>query len=273
MRRALTTYAVTENTAIARFVTMLVVCCFTCILALSTSGLALADEGDESGESGAAAGAAAEAVSETVEQTVADGATVVASDIISTDASDQEAEQTAQSDEPQRQTTNADNAEGNVVDPTQRADNSFIYDTTLESLFEEPALYDNRVVQIEGEVIGDLVVVSNDPTRCWITLTSVELENKSTISVLMSRELASQIDSFGRYGITGTILQVRGEYHQACKEHDGLADIHATDVSVVMRGVDHRDVFDFNSFLPGIITIALGLALMGLFHFARERTR
>ena len=43
------------------------------------------------------------------------------------------------------------NAE-NIVDPTQRADNSFIYDTTIEALFEQASLYDNRTVQIVGEV-------------------------------------------------------------------------------------------------------------------------
>ena len=38
----------------------------------------------------------------------------------------------------------------NLVDPTQRADNSFIYDTTIESLFEQASLYDDRTVQVVG---------------------------------------------------------------------------------------------------------------------------
>ena len=45
----------------------------------------------------------------------------------------------------------------NIVDPTQRADNSFIYDTTIESLFAETSLYDGRMVQVVGEVIGDRI--------------------------------------------------------------------------------------------------------------------
>ena len=45
----------------------------------------------------------------------------------------------------------------NLVDPTQRADNSFIYDTTVASLYSQASLYNDRTVQIMGEVIGDRV--------------------------------------------------------------------------------------------------------------------
>ena len=159
----------------------------------------------------------------------------------------------------------------NLVDPTQRADNSFIYDTTIESLFDQSSLYDNRTVQIVGEVIGDRIDAGDE--SCWITLTVTDTEDKSSISVLMSNEQASQIDHFGKYGVTGTILQVRGTYHQACDEHDGLPDIHATDTSVTSKGVEHYDEFNFGNFAPGIFAIIIGIALMAAFYYARERMR
>ena len=167
----------------------------------------------------------------------------------------------------------ADDSEQNLVDPTQRADNSFIYDTTIESLFEQSSLYENRTVQVTGEVIGDRINASGETGYCWITLTATDSEDKSSISVLLSEEQASQIDRYGKYGVTGTILQVRGISHQACDEHDGLPDIHATNSSVVTRGIDHPDAFDINEFAPGLVAVILGFALMGLFYFARERTR
>lgn len=161
----------------------------------------------------------------------------------------------------------------NLVDPTQRADNSFIYDTTIETLFDQSSLYDDRTVQITGEVIGDRIEAEGHPGYCWIMLTMIESEDKASISILMSDELAGQIDRYGKYGVTGTILQVRGTYHQACGEHDGLPDIHASNTSVLTRGYDHPDEFVANDFLPGIVTVLVGLALMGAFYFARERTR
>ena len=159
----------------------------------------------------------------------------------------------------------------NLVDPTQRADNSFIYDTTIESLFDQSSLYDNRTVQIVGEAIGDRIDAGRGMS--WITLTVIDSEDKSSISVLMSNEQATQVDHFGKYGVVGTILQVRGTYHQACDEHDGLPDVHATDASVMSKGVEHFDEFNFGGFAPGIFAVLVGIALMSAFYYARERTR
>ena len=167
----------------------------------------------------------------------------------------------------------AEESTENYVDPTQRADNSFIYDTTIESLFEQASLYDDRTVQVVGEVIGDRIVATGLRGFCWITLTVTDVEDKSSISVLMSDEQANQIDRYGKYGVTGTILQVRGTYHQACGEHDGLPDIHAVNSSVMSKGVDHPDELNLRDFVPGILAIIIGAALMGAFYYARERTR
>lgn len=167
----------------------------------------------------------------------------------------------------------ADDATDNVVDPTQRADNSFIYDTTIESLFNQASLYDNRTVQVVGEVVGDRIEVNDGSGNCWIMLTSTNEDNASSISVLLSAEQANQIDHYGRYGVTGTTLQVRGTYHQACGVHDGLPDIHATASSVLQKGVERPDEFSLGAFAPGFVAIVIGLALMGVFYVARERMR
>ena len=169
--------------------------------------------------------------------------------------------------------------EQNLVDPTQRADNSFIYDTTIESLFDQSSLYDGRTVQVVGEVIGDRISAGGagntggEGGYCWITLTVTDTEDKSSISVLMSDEQANQIDRYGKYGVTGTILQVRGTYHQACDDHEGVPDIHATNSAVMARGVDHPDRLELDDFLPGIVAVLVGGALMAVFYFARERMR
>jgi hypothetical protein len=164
--------------------------------------------------------------------------------------------------------------ETNRVDPTQRADNSFIYDTTIDSLFSQPSLYDGKIVQVSGEAIGDIVV--EDPLRrknCWITLTSIDSANPATISVFMSREQAAQIDHLGRYGVTGSIMQIRGIYHQACPEHEGTPDVHATNTAVISRGLEHPDMFEIGDFVPGAVAVLVGLILMGVYYFIRERSR
>lgn len=169
--------------------------------------------------------------------------------------------------------TSVDGSSENLVDPTQRADNSFIYDTTIESLFDESSLYEGRTVQVTGEAIGDLIMANDAEGNCWVTLTSTDVDNPSSISVLMPEEQARQIDHFGRYGITGTHLQVRGEYHQACAEHDGLPDIHATNSAVAVRGVEHPDEFRGGDFVPGVIAVIIGAGLLSLYYIIRERAR
>lgn len=169
--------------------------------------------------------------------------------------------------------TSVDTRPENIVDPTQRADNSFIYDTTITSLFEQASLYDGRTVQVEGEAIGDFIVGEAPSGSGWVTLTAMENNDASSIAVLMSTEQAKQIDHYGRYGVTGTKLQVRGVYHQACEEHQGLPDLHATNSSVLARGVETPDKFVFEDFLPGIAVVLIGALLMGVFYFLRERMR
>lgn len=164
-------------------------------------------------------------------------------------------------------------SEDNFVDPSQRADNSFIYDTTIESLFDESSLYEGRTVQVVGEAIGDLIKANDGEGNCWVTLTSTDVDNPSSISVLMSEEQARQIDHFGRYGTTGATVQVRGEFHQACAEHDGLSDIHATNSAVIARGFDHPDDFKSENYLVGAILVLVGVGLLALYYFVRERAR
>lgn len=165
----------------------------------------------------------------------------------------------------------ADDKDGNLVDPTQRADNSFIYDTTIESLFDQASLYDGRTVQIVGEVVGDRISAGSE--GYWIMLTSQEADNSTSISILLSSEQVKQIDHYGRYGVTGTKLQVRGTYHQACSEHEGQPDIHVTNSSVVAKGSEHPDAFNINDFVPGVLAIVIAGLLLGIYYFARERMR
>lgn len=161
----------------------------------------------------------------------------------------------------------------NIVDPTQRADNSFIYDTSIGSLFDQASLYNERIVQVEGEAIGDRIIDSTHPGYCWITLTSMDEADSSTISVWISTEQADQIDRYGRYGVTGTHFQVRGTYHQACPDHEGLSDIHATASGVLAVGIDHPDEFDPHDFTLPLLLLFIGVVLLFAFKFVRERMR
>ena len=169
--------------------------------------------------------------------------------------------------------TSVDTNAENIVDPTQRADNSFIYDTTIEDILAETSLHDGRIVQFVGEAIGDRVLDDASGKYCWVTVESMADGSDANISVYMTVEQAEQIDHFGRYGVTGTTLQIRGTFNQACSNHEGLVDVHATNVGVMARGVEHPDTLNLSNFGFGIFLIIIGAALMAAFYFVRERMR
>ena len=145
----------------------------------------------------------------------------------------------------------------NLVNPQQLPDSSFIYDTSIAALGNADAYYDNQTVQVVGEAIGDSIREGLDNRHRWITLAANEKDSTATVSVLMTAEQAAKIDT----------------YDLVCTEHEGLTDLHADIVTVVEKGKHHEDEFDVNAFVPGAIATALGLALMGVFYYLRERQR
>ena len=168
--------------------------------------------------------------------------------------------------------TSVDNDEKNLVDPAQSADNSFIYDTSIASLTDEAGIYDGRTVQVTGEVVGDCLSAGKK-NFYWITVEDEAQNDSSSISCLVSESLASKIDAYGRYGVKGSRVQVRGVYRQACNEHEGLADIHVGTLEVTNPGVKYDDAFDIREFLPGMFLMLLGAGMVVAFQILRERMR
>lgn len=168
----------------------------------------------------------------------------------------------------------ADNsAAENVVNPQQLPDSSFIFDTNIADLSSADSYFDKQTVQVVGEAVGDSIAVEGDPDHKWITLMSQDADSNASISVYMTNEQAERIDAFGRYGSTGTMLQVRGTFYLVCPEHNGLTDLHASHVSVVEKGKHHPDTLDIDEFMPGALLVAFGLLVNGMFYWLRERRR
>lgn len=161
----------------------------------------------------------------------------------------------------------------NLIDPQQLPDSSFIYDTSLEDLAGADAYYDNQTVQVTGEVVGDAVKESMDGSAWWIVLESIDVPGASALSVEVGADQLRLIDTFGSYAATGTCLRVQGTYHLVCSEHEGISDLHAESVQVVAPGAARVDDFDPMGFVPGVVLILVGFALLAVFRFVRERRR
>ena len=162
-------------------------------------------------------------------------------------------------------------AEGdNAVNVMQLPDSSFIYDTSITDLSTADTYYDKQTVQVTGEVVGDRIT-AGDGRHCWLQLASPS--DSSTVSVYLTNESADKVDTYGAYGRKGTTLQVRGTFNLACPDHDGASDLHAQVVTVTEKGKAIPDEFDINAFIPGMVTVMIGLAMMVVFYLLRERQR
>lgn len=161
----------------------------------------------------------------------------------------------------------------NVVNPQQLPDSSFIYDTPLADLAGADSYYDQQTVQVRGEAVGDILNADLEGRCKWVTLASTDPDADDTLAVYMTASQASLIDTLGRYGSTGTTLQVRGTFHLVCNEHDGITCLHAESVSVVKKGSEHPDEFSLRAFAPGAVLVAVGLAMVFVFYRLRERRR
>ena len=172
-----------------------------------------------------------------------------------------------------------DNPEShNYVDERQIPDGSFLYDTSIEALAAADVFYDNTTVVITGEVVGDRRSAGVGSDSSWITLYSLkkgaaEQYNPSSIEVCVSNSLADTIDTYGRYNVRGTYVQVSGTYHLACADHDGLSDVHADSLSIVRKGAQLSEPFDVTMFLPGVLAVLAGLLVMLLHKRMTDKAR
>ena len=187
--------------------------------------------------------------------------------------------------------------EENVINENQLPDTSFIYDSTITELASADSYYDKQTVQVVGEATGDIINDEHGSDYCWVMLweestasaasanassnkseSGTNTANKSvtstnTLTVFMSKENAKLIDTLGTYSRKGTTLQVRGTFNLVCSEHNGISDLHATNVTVTKRGGVATHEVSFGMFVPGILLLLVGGGLALLFNRIREKMR
>jgi hypothetical protein len=157
------------------------------------------------------------------------------------------------------------------ADDGETEDDTPIHETTIYNLHRGIVFDDNRRVSFTGEVAGDNITANTSGSYRWIMLLGTEENTRANITLYISEADAAQIDTYGAYNITGTILQVVGTYHLACSEHDGQSDVHAETVEVVQKGKHSQDEFNLLLFIVGSSAVIGGLLIMAAFYYIRRK--
>lgn len=159
----------------------------------------------------------------------------------------------------------------NTINPSISNDSSFIYDTTISELNSATANMDGETVQIRGEAIGELRACDFKSDRYWVTLQEESEGNYSTAMVYVSDVTKNLIDAYGRYAQKGTVIQVRGEFHVSCNEHDGLSDIHAVAAEKVESGQKMVATISPSDYMWGFVFLIVGGVLWMLYFVLKRR--
>ena len=162
----------------------------------------------------------------------------------------------------------------NKVNPSQDADSSFLYDTSIADLTgSSAAILDEQTVQVQGEVVGDARTVDFDDEHFWITLQAEEKNKFSTITIFCTKNTTDLIDTFGSYGRRGTTLQIRGTFNLTCEQHDGLCDIHAESSTVRALGNTVSPPLQLESLAFGFTMLIFGGIMIGLYVYIAKAKR
>ncbi len=161
----------------------------------------------------------------------------------------------------------------NRVNLNQLADSSFLYDTSIAELSTADSFHDDQVVQVVGEAIGEAINAESDAGHCWVTLQELEEPGNAVISVYMTHDQTSGIDLYGRYGVEGSAVQVRGVYHLDCPEHQGLSDIHADEVTIIDKGAIVPKPINLALALAGVLFFLASLILFAVYQHKHNEAK
>ncbi len=142
----------------------------------------------------------------------------------------------------------------------------------VSSLLSDPALYDQHVVTIVGEIVGDFgerdavvwVQVNDDPYVAMPLARSGRLAGTNTgIAVRLPGIDPGEFGQPGRHGVRGPVLRVTGVFRNLDPALGGLTFVDAADV-VLLAPSEKLPVpgVDTAALVPGIIlTLTALLAL------------
>lgn len=168
--------------------------------------------------------------------------------------------------------TSVDSNPDNVINEAIGSDSSFVYETEIAALNNQPHLYDRRTVQVTGEVVGD-IIKAEDPNYRWLIIQDLNIGSDAQISLYVTPVQAQKIDMFGRYGVRGSIIKATGMFQEVDPELEGAQSLRTSELVVLEKGVITKPPFRLDQFMPGFFAVFLGCVVLYVFYRAHERQR
>lgn len=130
---------------------------------------------------------------------------------------------------------------------------------SINDLIESGKELDKSNITISGEAIGE-ALGRGDYT--WLNIN----DTTNAIGVYMSTDDANKVKTYGGFNEKGDIIEVKGIFNRACKEHGGDMDIHASKVIIKEEGKQIVNNIDFNKIFLLLISSAILLVVAMLYY-------
>ena len=101
--------------------------------------------------------------------------------------------------------------------------------TKINDLIDSTKTYDQQVVTVEGEAIGEVL---ERGSYSWVNIH----DGTNAIGIWMKTSDADSLEYFGDYKHIGDTIQITGVFSRDCTEHGGYVDIHCSSFEIVKPG-------------------------------------
>ncbi len=145
---------------------------------------------------------------------------------------------------------------------------AIVYAQSVSSaeLIEKAAYYNNKTVEYQGEVVGDVMVRKD---FAWVNLN----DGKNAIGVWGKRDLISGLIKYkGDYNYKGDTILIEGIFHRACPQHGGDLDIHLIEAIKIKEGFLIKHPVSLAKILNALLILLLALGLFVLCAIKRKRS-
>lgn len=124
----------------------------------------------------------------------------------------------------------------------------------INSLINSANSYDNQMVTVEGEAIGEALERGN---YAWVNIN----DGTNAIGIWMKISDAKAIEYFGDNKHIGDILEITGVFTRNCSEHGGDVDIHLNSMEIVKKGYVVNDEISSTKAIAAAILLSAALII------------
>lgn len=115
---------------------------------------------------------------------------------------------------------------------------------------------DGTEVAFEGEVVSEPLAAGQG--HVWLNV----LSGGVAIGAWMPEAMAESADSFGTWSHDGDIVRITGVLNEACDDHGGDLDVHATSLTILDEGEPREHPVEYWKLIGGIAALVAAYVIV-----------